>query len=416
MYFEIKLKNYSLLSISSYLMCLLPIALVTGSFLSDLIISLIALFFLYISIKNKEWQYYKNFFFYIFIFFSFFLFIRSLFTIDIILSFESSLFYFRFIFFSLGIAYLINNYKGFLEKFSNYLLFTMLIIIADSYLQLFTGKNIFGYNHGLRISSFFDESFILGVYLSKLIPIYFCLISINQKIDNKKFIVAMIFLVLADVIVLVSGDRSAFFLLTLSTLIIIVFTKRYKLIRLFTFLFAIVIISVILNTNDSVKERIVDNTVQQTGIFEEKKYFFSENHEAMLVSSYRMFIDNPIFGQGPKMYRVLCSDIKFEYPGSCQTHPHNTYLQLAAETGIIGILTISIFVFIFLRTMLRQAYSLYVNNKSYIEDYQVCLLSAFSMTLWPLVPAMNVFGNWISILYFLPLGFFLADKENMIIK
>ena len=94
MYFEIKLKNYSLLSISSYLMCLLPIALVTGSFLSDLIISLIALFFLYISIKNKEWQYYKNFFF-IYLYFFHFSYLLDL-CLPLILFYHLKVLYFIF--------------------------------------------------------------------------------------------------------------------------------------------------------------------------------------------------------------------------------------------------------------------------------------------------------------------------------
>ena len=46
-----------------------------------------------------------------------------------------------------------------------------------------------------------------------------------------------------------------------------------------------------------------------------------------------MFLDRPIIGQGPKMFRVKCSDPKFseivggysEY-GSCMTHPHNFFI------------------------------------------------------------------------------------------
>ncbi len=49
-------------SITSFLFYLLPAALVTGPFLSDLIITLMGIFFLFFSIKNKQWFYYKNIF------------------------------------------------------------------------------------------------------------------------------------------------------------------------------------------------------------------------------------------------------------------------------------------------------------------------------------------------------------------
>ena len=54
-----------------------------------------------------------------------------------------------------------------------------------------------------------------------------------------------------------------------------------------------------------------------------------------------MFLDNKIFGQGPKSYRYLCKDDRFKInKWSCSTHPHNYYAQLLAETGLIGFLII----------------------------------------------------------------------------
>ena len=45
----------------SFLIILIPLALLTGPALPDVIVSLTALLFLFISIKNQEYKYYNNF-------------------------------------------------------------------------------------------------------------------------------------------------------------------------------------------------------------------------------------------------------------------------------------------------------------------------------------------------------------------
>ena len=56
-----------------------------------------------------------------------------------------------------------------------------------------------------------------------------------------------------------------------------------------------------------------------------------------------MFLDNPIFGVGPKLFRIFCDDQKYNIDrDTCSTHPHNTYIQILAETGIIGFMLMCI--------------------------------------------------------------------------
>ena len=49
------------------------------------------------------------------------------------------------------------------------------------------------------------------------------------------------------------------------------------------------------------------------------------------------FFDAPVIGVGVANYRDLCPDILAD--GSafrCDNHPHNFYIQMLAETGILG--------------------------------------------------------------------------------
>ena len=70
-------------------------------------------------------------------------------------------------------------------------------------------------------------------------------------------------------------------------------------------------------------------------------------HEPMYNSSIKMFRDSPLFGQGPGMFEVACHYNKFFEENSCNTHPHNHYIQALAEIGIFGFSFIFIFLFLF---------------------------------------------------------------------
>ena len=136
-----------------------------------------------------------------------------------------------------------------------------------------------------------------------------------------------------------------------------------------------------------------------------------------------MFLDKPYLGHGPKMFRRICSDEKYnikEYSGSanyikhnvfsgCATHPHNTYVQLLAETGIIGtILFTSGFIYI-TYTLLKQFLMLIFYRKRYLDNYQIVLSATVLITFWPFSPSGNFFNNWMLIVYSIPLGFYINE-------
>ena len=130
-----------------------------------------------------------------------------------------------------------------------------------------------------------------------------------------------------------------------------------------------------------------------------------------------MFKGKPLIGHGPKMFRVLCKDKKFQIGyNPCDMHPHNFYVQLLAETGIIGFLFLSSTLVYVLYAALRQLKSIIFRQKRYLTDYQVCLLAGILITVWPISPNGNFFNNWLMIIYSLPVGFYLQSiysKNNI---
>ena len=72
--------------------CLIPVALVTGPFLPDLFVSIIAIF--YLSQNYKFWESKYKSYIILFLIYNLYLITVSIFSVDPLLSLESSLFYF----------------------------------------------------------------------------------------------------------------------------------------------------------------------------------------------------------------------------------------------------------------------------------------------------------------------------------
>ena len=124
--------------------------------------------------------------------------------------------------------------------------------------------------------------------------------------------------------------------------------------------------------------------------------------------------DNIVFGQGPKMFRKLCKEPKF-YSGiwGCTTHPHNSYIQFLAELGILGFMFLLIsFIFVVYLFFIHLKRKESDEAQIFKNNYQIYLLMGIFITLWPIAPSGNFFNNWLSIVYYLPVGFYLATQKK----
>jgi O-antigen ligase len=328
------------------------------------------------------------------------------------LSFESSLFYFRIGVFSCFIWFLIDKDKNILTFFYYALVLCFTAFVIDGYIQFFTGENILGFKlSGIRVSSFFSDELVMGSYLSRLFPLLFALFLIKKKQKFEIYFLGLLF-ILVDVLIFLSGERSAFFFLNLSTVFIIILIKKYQKFRLGTFIIAIICIIFLSLNSSSLNDRMFVSPAKNMGLVKSSKEttIFTKVHDSHYRTTYKMFKDKPLIGHGPKMFRVKCKDEKYAkgmFP--CSTHPHNFYIQLLAETGVVGFLFLFGALVYVVYTALRQLKSIVFGQKRPLTDYQVCLLAGLLITVWPLSPNGNFFNNWLLIVYSLPVGFYLQS-------
>jgi len=421
---SVKSWNINLSNIQFFLLCTIPYGLVFSIFVADFCLVLICFLFIAKNIRDKK-NYFDNAFFKFFFIFWVYVSARSLFAEDVFFSLKSSLLFIRIGIFAVAIKYLIEE-----NPKRIYFLFTILasllpIVAADGMLQFFTGKNIFGYPLGSlqgRLSGFFNQELIIGSYVARITPImigtyFYCkyLKFIPQKWDYYLLLITIFLFFL----VLLSGERVSNAYHIISLLFLFFFVDTSKLKKIATFFTLVLLVIFLFAKSEVVKQRLITTTITQIGILnnvqqkDKQIYIFSLEHHSHIVSAYKIFKDNILFGSGVKMFRKICTQKKYyvsQY--SCSTHPHNLIMQFLAETGIIGLFFYFLSLFYILikifKILVRAMYASINNN----DKAKFFFLIALLLGVFPILPSASFFNNWISIISFLPVGLYIAKIKK----
>ena len=200
----------------------------------------------------------------------------------------------------------------------------------------------------------------------------------------------------------------------MSAIFFIIFLNSYNILRLISYFFSIIIISLLIFISPQSKDRIIDLTISQTGITTEKKVLFSESHQKIFRTGWEVFKENKILGAGPNNFKNECKKyLNNRNLYECSSHPHNTYLEILIETGIIGfVFILSLFFFLVYNLIKNLFLKIKKNNEFTFSNFEVALLTCFVISLFPFLPTGSFFNNYLSIIYFLPAGIFLWFKNN----
>jgi len=417
----------------------LPFTYIIGIAITEFFVMLMILLFL---IVNRNIQIYKNKFFIFFLLISFYFSINSIFQIydnDLRIS---SIFHFRFALFSLSIFFLIEYSTSDTSKSKKILLgifMILILLILDSFLQFLSGKNIFGFEiKNDRVSGIFDDELILGSFLLKVFPLTIWLIYFSNFEISKYKNLLIIFFSMYIITVYLSGERTSLFLIFLATILFMFYLHNLRTILLKSFLIFLLFVMSTFITNFGKSDpfnRIFIKTFNQiTNNFYTKKdiqldkkdlgdltkdlkqniQIFSTDHNGHYLLAYYLFKQAPIFGKGPEGFRYYCRKVEYNSKiGICSTHPHNIFMQLLSETGLIGIF-FYLFGLIFVIFSLLKIYKKNINLKNKYNFYIVSI--AIIVNFFPLLPSGNFFNNWISIISYYYIGIYIYSYRKVIFK
>jgi O-antigen ligase len=429
-----KIKNNNFLKICTFLICCLPLAMLTGPAIPDFIVIVTGIYFLFYLFFMKENIFFLKKFFIYFLSFYFFLIISSILSSNILLSLKFTIPYIRFILLAFLISYLIkNNKKNFYFYFFISAFLSTIILFIDSIFEFNVGKNLLGFPSIIkgRVGSVFGDELILGSYILKISPLLLTSLFFIEISDFKKKLLFLIFLLIFFVIILISGDRAPLFLFLFFLLTLFVLLKPYRKMFILLFLLKISFLTTILVSNKNLYDRLVIQTINEIGFgeknynqkalglteegkkltfYKNKIYLFSAAHSNYFLTGINIFKDNIFFGAGPKLFYQLSSQKRYAIDNlSNTTHPHNFYIQLLAETGLIGFFI----VFSFFLYLVKKFFNLKNHcNKSFDKSNEIIVgisIGGLIFHLWPLITTGSFFTNYNCIMIYMCVGFFLGQ-------
>jgi O-antigen ligase len=288
----------------------------------------------------------------------------------------------------------------------------VIFLSLDILLQFIYGKDILGYTiiDG-RYGGIFGKEAIAGSYIQKF-SILAILASCYFKFKNnqKKRWLIFFTIILLGTGILMTLDRAPFFIYILSLFLLFILFKNYRIIIFSSLITIIILFSIMYKNNNLVQHRygpiylnakiiILEITNLITKEKKSNEHPFSVQEMTMQTgieyfklfnSAIYTFKNNFWIGSGSKSFYKSCNElIKYRKDLLCAPHPHNIYLEILINQGIVGI----VIFFIFLLSILKKYYlDLIATKKNNFE--KILILSFFIIfiaELWPLRSYGSIF-------------------------
>ena len=338
-----------------------------------------------------------------------------------------SLLFFKYLLLYFSLRFLIDKNFLNLKFFFISCSFTSIFVCLDIFLQLIYGKDIFGFEapSDLRkLGGPFGDELIAGGFIQRfsvfsffVIPLFF------NKISKKILIILIPFLFSIFFLGLIfSGNRMPLLLFVFLIFLIIIFQKQtrkyfFPFVLLFSLIFFLVF-----NFNSKVKtnfERFYDQISKIVIVISNQK-FNDKNIPQYLkefVSFYETWRLNKYIGGGIKNFRYYChvrENVDLNSKFVCNMHPHNYYLEILTETGLVGFIAISsIFILVLYISFFKKYF---LKNKLYNNNIIVPFIFLFIIEIFPIKSTGSFFttGNATYLFLILAIIVGLSQKDNLI--
>ena len=395
--FEQSLNNYFLILFS-----IIPITIILGSSISLSNILLIDISFIILILVKKDFLFLKSKTITYLLILYLYLIFNSLISLDYTSGLYRNLGFIRMIILFAAFNYFF-RYQFFLKKVLTFWSAILFFVIIDIFLEFYMGKNILGYGggqYGGRIVSFFKDEPIVGGFVNSFYLIIFGFL-FNQFKGNYKNLI-LIFLVICFFAIFLTGERAnsirAFFGLFIFFFLLKENNLKKKIDNFFSFLSMVFIL--IINS----EYLMVNFLLKIQSLFIKDQIYFK-----IYVSWFEVFKQYKLFGVGNKNYRVeTCNQKGTEKKEKyiCTTHPHQIYLEMLSEHGLLG--TLLLF-FIFFKLIFSKIIKVF----RYDNYIQIGSLIYLIFIFLPLIPSGAFFSDHMLTLFVINLSILYSSSKQL---
>jgi len=384
---------------------LLPPLLLFSRALADLTVLLSGILFLIWSFQRQDWPWARNPWFRLsLLFWAYLLFVNLPLSVDPSDSLLYAITFMRWPLFAAALAYWLLTSRDRQKHFLIALLFTSLFIALDTGWQYVTGVDWFGIPIAPenRLTGPFRNP-VAGIMMVRVEFILLLAIAVFSSLQSiyrqVLFIVGILLSFL--LLIFITGERMAFMLCVSASLLVLLgfalqYPARQTLVVLGGLLLILVIIALMFLLPET-SQRMVFSTVEKLQNFRESDY------GQVFRGAFEVWQHYPWFGSGLHSYQAVCAELGvMANTAIACTHPHNLYLHLGAETGIVGV---SLFCLMVL-AIFHQALASLWRQKSWLL-LTICS-AILLLSFWPLIGGISLLNNWVAALVWLGVGWALT--------
>lgn len=207
-------------------------------------------------------------------------------------------------------------------------------------------------------------------------------------------------------VIFMSGERMALLLTGLAFVLAFLLLPVSKRLLLGLGAAGAVLLGLLAWSNPGLIERHLGSTGEVVGEFSGSLY------GQIWHSAVAMIKQHPLTGVGLRQFRERCEDPAYgpadpqSLTERCNQHPHNIYLEWAAEAGLIGLGLFLLMLAVIARDIARH----YPSLKT--DPLFLGLLITLAIRLWPLASNTSFFTAWSAVPMWLMIGWMLALLQH----
>ena len=303
--------------------------------------------------------------------------------------------WFRFPLFAMAVAFWLGRDRRFVYAMLASICAGMLVMCAINAFEILLVGHLSG-----RLSWPYGD-FVPGNYLAKAcLPAFLVAVALATSSRSRVAGVAAVIAFISILASLMTGERINFLIRACGGMLAaFIWKPKFGRVAALLAVEGLVILAALVTT-PGMLSRFFSNFLSEIPVHGESVYFRA------MAPGVLAFNESPLLGIGPGNLRYLCASVTGGSTAyDCHPHPHNFYIQMMGEAGILGLVTGLLFCGSIVWACARPA----IQDRSNVVVATMWIVP-FGF-FWPIASSADFFGQWNNLFMWSALAVALAGSQ-----